>query len=125
MNAEGRGLYPKEPENGHSLPTGRSARREEKGRSGFRKSGDLDRRAVLSLGLALAAAWLMAVLYLGLSSYVLLRARHIQALREELLRLQQENAVLEERIGERLLMVIQAVPNLGFVPAAQTEFVSP
>lgn len=104
---------------------GQSARRERKWNFGLRKSGDLDHRTALVLGAALATAGLVAMLYLGLSSYILLRARHIQALREELLRLQQENAFLEQRISERLKTVIQAVPHLGFVPATQTEIVSP
>lgn len=91
---------------------------------GWRKGGDLDRRAALALGAVLTVAWLVAAAYLALSSYTLLRARHVQSLREELLSLQQENASLEARIGERLSAVIQTVAGMGFVPAA-VEIVSP
>lgn len=113
------------PESSQRPTPGRPDRRKHRWDFGFRKHGDLDRRAALALGALLVAAWLVAVLYLTLSSYTLLRARHVQALRQELLSLQQENALLEERIGERLWMVIQSVPNLGFVPATHLEFVGP
>ncbi|MCX8068854.1 MAG: hypothetical protein RMK65_00555 [Anaerolineae bacterium] len=92
---------------------------------GWRKGGDLNRRAALAVGGLLVLIWLVGSFYLALSSYALLRARYVQGLREELLRLQQENALLEERIGERLFMVIQAVPQTGFVPATQIEVVDP
>lgn len=110
---------------GRGFTGGPPAQRERKWGFGFQKHGDLDRRAALLLGAVLVVTWLVATMYLGLSSYVLLRARHVQAMREELLQLQRENAFLEERISERLLTVIQAVPSLGFVPAIQMEVVSP
>ncbi len=112
-------------ENGRRPTPGHSSRGKPGWTFGWREGGDLDRRAALALGALLIATWLVATMYLALSSYTLLRARHVQALREELLSLQQENAFLEERISERLSAVIRMAAGMGFVPAAEMEVVSP
>lgn len=94
---------------------------------GFRKGSDLSRRAVLFLLLLMVMVWLVAGAYLVLVSQTMMAARRLQALRDEVVRLQKENALFE-----RLLAEMQAVERLrqeavkmGFAPAARLEFVEP
>lgn len=92
---------------------------------GFRQGGDLNRKgAVLLFGL-LVMVGLLAALYLALVSYTALQALHVQELRDTLIRLQAENALLEERLGEWHKGLLEKAVQMGFVPASQMETVGP
>ncbi len=92
---------------------------------GFRKGGDLNRQGALFLLGLLIGSGLLASLYLGLVSYTLLEARHVQDLREMLLQTQAINATLEKQIGEKQQNLFQQAIQNGFVPASQVETVGP
>jgi len=94
---------------------------------GFRKGSDLSRRAALFLLLLLVLVWLVAGAYLVLVSQTMVAARRVQGLREELARLQKENALLEQRIAkiQTVERLRRAAEEMGFVPAIQVEFVEP
>jgi hypothetical protein len=92
---------------------------------GFRTGGDLNHRGALFLFGLLMVSGLLASLYLGLVSYTLLKARHVQDLREMLLQTQAVNATLEKQIGEKQQNLLQQAIQMGFVPASQVETVGP
>ncbi len=91
---------------------------------GFRKGGDLNRKGALFLFGLLTLAWLLSLLYLSLVSYTMIQARYLQNLREQLIRLQIDNAVLEQQIGEAHRDLLERVAGMGFVPAL-VEFLGP
>lgn len=99
-------------------------RRKEGWDFGFRKGGDLNHKGALFLSGLLVSTWLLALLYLSLVSYTMIQARYVQNLREELIQLQIENAVLEQQMGEALRGLLQQVAGMGFVPAP-VEFLGP
>ena len=92
---------------------------------GFRRGGDLNRQGALFLFSLLVIGCLLISLYLGLVSYTTIRARHIQDLRETLLQIQADNALLEQQIGEKQRGLFQQAIQMGFVPASQVEIVGP
>ncbi len=92
---------------------------------GFRKGGDLNHQGALLLFGLLIVSGLLASFYLGLVSYTYLEARRVQDLREALLQIQTINAALEKQIGEKQQNLFQQAIQRGFVPALQTETVSP
>ena len=92
---------------------------------GFRKGGDLNRQGALFLFISLVISYLLISLYLGLVSYTMIQARHVQDLRETLLQIQVDNAFLEQQIGEKQKGLFQQAIQMGFVPASQVEIVGP
>ncbi len=105
-------------------PVRRSHRRKTIWDFGFREGGDLNRKGALFLFGLFALLWLLALVYLSLTSYTMIQARYVQNLREQLIQLQIDNAVLEQQIGEAQRNLLQRVVGMGFVPAL-VEFVSP
>jgi len=112
---------------GVRTPTGplRPRRRGKGWDFGFRKGGDLNRQGALFLFGLLVIGWLLISLYLGLISYTTIQARHVQDLRETLLQIQADNALLEQQIGEKQRGLFQQAIQMGFVPASQVEIVGP
>jgi hypothetical protein len=73
----------------------------------------------------LVIGWLLISLYLGLVSYTAIQARRVQDLRETLLQIQADNALLEQQIGEKQRGLFQQAIQMGFVPASRVEIVGP
>lgn len=92
---------------------------------GFRQGGDLNREGAALLFGLLVLVGLLAALYLALVSYTALHALHVQELRDTLIQLQAENALLERQIGEWHQGLLQKAIQMGFVPASQVETVGP
>lgn len=92
---------------------------------GFRQGGDLNREGAMLLFGLLVMVGVLAALYLALVSYTALQALHVQELRDTLIQLQAENALLERQIGERHKGLLEKAVQMGFVPASQVETVGP
>lgn len=112
------------PEKAESPTPRRPRRRRAIWDFGFRKGGDLNRKGALFLFGLLALAWLLASLYLSLVSYTMIQARYVQNLREDLVQLQIDNALLEQQIGKAQRDLLQRIAGMGFIPAP-VEFVGP
>jgi|YNPBryantNP2012_1023418.scaffolds.fasta_scaffold14429_2 hypothetical protein len=92
---------------------------------GFRQRGwDVSPR-VISLTLAMILViGLLAGFRLFMVSQVDLAARHLQATRDTLIQLQQENALLEAAVafGQPALLLTEAAQQMGLVPAERVIY---
>jgi hypothetical protein len=79
---------------------------------------------VVRLGLILALVGLLAALYLAQASEIATTGRHIESLRQQCDELQRENAELLDQVAIEgsLPRLQERATRLGFVPAAQAEY---
>ena len=71
------------------------------------------------------AVWLIAAAHLGLVSWTMVSARRVQNLRDDLARLQRDNALLERRVArmESVSRLLAEAEAEGFVLPSHVEFV--
>jgi len=91
-----------------------------------RGRSDLGRRAMVYLAVLIVVLTLLAALYLRLVSQTAAMGRRIEALRQELLILQQENQELEVEVAEASSAeaLLERARMLGFKAAEQIEFLT-
>lgn len=95
---------------------------------GFRQDDDLSPQAATLVLAVLLAIWLIAAAYLVLVSQTMVTARRVQALRDELSYWQEQNALLEAQIADRVDVheLLRAAEGQGLAfPATQIDFVEP
>ena len=93
---------------------------------GFRRQGaDLSRRSAQFLLFLVTVVWLIAAAHLGLVSWTMVAARRVQNLRDDLARLQRDNAILEHRVAqmESVSYLLAEAEAEGFVFPTRVEFV--